>query len=254
VKRYTYNWEIQTLVEQFASAFNDIIIKRYEPNVKISESSVSQHKVSFVYAPKQRVFSSLTNPAPGGMTLPIVSITINRISRDQQRVFNKIEGFNINYNQKINSEQLIKKIPPPIPINIGVNMSIITKYQSDMDQIITNFVPYCDPYIIISWKIPALDKSKVDYEIRTEVLWSGDINMQYPTDLQGNQPFRVVADTTFTIKGWMFKNVNDIYKKIYTIDSDFLDMNCIEKNLNENPFLNFDDLIENDLEEEKCCK
>lgn len=248
MKRYTYNWEIQTLVEQFVSAFNDIIIKRYTSNEKTPDSEISQHKVSFVYAPKQRVFSSLTNAAPGGMTVPIVAVNINRISRDQDRVFNKTEGFNINYTQKSNSEQLIKKVPPPVPINIGLNMSIITKYQSDMDQIITNFVPYCDPYIIISWKIPALQKSKVDYEIRTEILWNGDINIQYPIDIQGNQPFRVVADTSFTIKGWIFKHVDDIYKKIYNIDSEFLDLNCIEKNLQDDSILNFDDLME-DLED-----
>jgi hypothetical protein len=28
--------------------------------------------------------------------------------------------------------------------------------------------------------------------------------MTYPTDLDPNQPARVSADTTFTIKGWLF--------------------------------------------------
>ena len=32
------------------------------------------------------------------------------------------------------------------------------------------------------------------------------------------QPYRVTADTSFTIKGWLFKANDQIVKKIYTID------------------------------------
>jgi hypothetical protein len=101
-------------------------------------------------------------------------------------------------------------------------MTIVTKYQTDMDQIITNFVPYCDPYIIISWKLPGIKPSQVPFEIRSEILWSGNVNVGYPTELQGNQSFRVSADTSFIIKGWLFKKMDDTVKKIYTIQSDYL--------------------------------
>jgi hypothetical protein len=214
-------------MEQFVSAFNDVIVKRYD-NTKTTINPLSGNKVLYVYSPKQRVFNALNNPAPGGLTVPVIAVNIASISRDQQRVFNKNEGFNIIYDPKVNTEQLVKKIPQPVPINIGVNMTIVTKYQNDMEQIISNFVPYCDPYIVISWKLPALSESKIPYEIRTEVLWNGSINMQYPTDLGPTQPFRVTADTSFTIKGWLFKKMDTFYKKIYTIDSDFYDMSCLD--------------------------
>ena len=90
-----------------------------------------------------------------------------------------------------------------------------------MDQIITNFIPYCDPYIIISWKLPGIKQSQIPHEIRTEVLWSGNVNVTYPTDLQGSQPFRISAETTFTIKGWLFKKMEETVNKIYTIQSDY---------------------------------
>jgi hypothetical protein len=228
VKNYTFNWEIQTLVEQFVSAFNDVVIKRYNFNDKTTIQPTSGHKVKYVYAPKQRVFNALKTPAPGGLTVPAIAVTMSSITRDANRVFNKIEGFNVNYAPKINTEQLIKNIPQPVPINIGVNMTIVTKYQNDMDQILSNFVPYCDPYIIISWKLPSLNNSKIPYEIRTEVLWNGTINMQYPTDLGSNQPYRVTADTSFTIKGWLFKKMDTIYSKIFTIEADFNDLSCLQ--------------------------
>ena len=223
MKQWTYNKEIQTLLEQFTSAFNDIIIKREN---SLNNTSPSPFKASFVYAPKQRIFDVLKNPAPGGISLPAVCININSLQRDATRSFNKSWGFNIETGfPGVSSTDFVRRIKNPVPINIGVNMSILTKFQSDMDQIISNFVPYCDPYIIISWKLPVA-KGK-DYEIRTEILWSGNITLNYPTDLTGNQSYRVAADTSFTIKGWLFKSddLNENYKKIYVINSDFVATN-----------------------------
>lgn len=220
MKNYTYNWEIQTLLEQFVSAFNDVIVKRYD-NQKTLVPPTSGIKASYVYGPKQRIFNTLQNPAPGGLRVPAIAVSIGGISRDPNRVFNKNDGFNVPYNTTITSGDYLKHIPQPVPININVNMTLITKFQSDMDQLISNFAPYCDPYIVISWKIPTLDGSLSPYEIRTEVLWNGNINLSYPNDAGPNQPFRIVADTSFVIKGWIFKKIDEIFKKIYIINSDY---------------------------------
>ena len=219
MKQYTYHAEVMTMIEQFTAAFNDIIIKGYDQAGNLINNS--DKKVRFVYAPKQKVYESLNTPGPGGITVPVVSISLAGISRDKSRVFNKNQGFNIPYNTPSVPEQFIKNIPQPVPINITINMSIMTRYQQDMDQIISNFVPYCDPYIIISWKFPGLKESSVPFEIRSEVLWSGEIRPTYTTELQGNQPFRLTADTTFTIKGWIFKRMEEVVEKIYYINADF---------------------------------
>jgi hypothetical protein len=92
VKNWTYNREVETLLEQFTSAFNDIVIKREDPSGNFPGNGF---KVNFVYAPKTRVFDVLKNPAPGGLTLPAVAININSIQRDPTRNFNKNWGFNI---------------------------------------------------------------------------------------------------------------------------------------------------------------
>ena len=104
----------------------------------------------------------------------------------------------------VNKPQHITVPAIAVSVDIGINMSVITKYQTDMDQILTNFIPYTDPYIIISWQNPDVNLS-IPQEIRSPVEWSGSISMAYPTELAGNQPYRVTADTTFIIKGWMFK-------------------------------------------------
>jgi hypothetical protein len=221
MKNYTFNWEIQTLVEQFIGAFNDVIIKRYDKD-NVQVEPLSGDKVLFVYSPKQRVFSNLNSPAAGGLTVPVIAVNISGISRDQSRVFNKIDGFLTNYEPEDDSGNLLKRIPQPVPINIGITMTIITKYQADMDQILTNFIPYCDPYIVISWKLPETEKTKNPYEIRTEVLWDGNMQMQYPDNLGPTQLYRITGTTNFTIKGWLFKKMDEVYKKIYTIESKYL--------------------------------
>ena len=90
----------------------------------------------------------------------------------------------------------------------------------DMDQILSNFIPFNNPYIILSWKEPTGVANEV-FEIRSEVLWDGSISITNPTDTTYSDKFRVVADTTFTIKGWLFKDKNEIATPIYYIDSNF---------------------------------
>lgn len=224
MKSYTYYWEIQTILEQFVGAFNDVFIKRYDKDKNLV-GSTSGFKVNYVYGPKQRIFNSLQNPAPGGITVPAIAVSIGSISRDTTRVFNKNDGFNVEYSKSNTNFNFLKKIPQPVPINITVNMTLITKYQNDMEQLISNFAPYCDPYIVISWKTPSLDDSLIPYEIRTEVLWNGNVALQYPNDAGPTQAFRITADTSFTIKGWLFKKIDEVINKIYVINSDYTAVN-----------------------------
>ena len=163
MQSYTYHWEIKDLLTQFLQAFDGAIVKRFDA-LRKSGSNVA---VRYVYAPKQRVLHDLVNKAQH-TTLPAVAFNIASISRDNTRVFNKIEG---SYYTDSSDFTKNKHILQPVPINITVSISIMTRFQTDMDQILSNFVPYSDPYFIISWARDGLP----DREIRTEVLWSGKI-------------------------------------------------------------------------------
>tara|TARA_R110000851_G_scaffold319698_1_gene484238 strand:- start:583 stop:1005 length:423 start_codon:yes stop_codon:yes gene_type:complete len=102
-------------------------------------------------------------------------------------------------------------------------MSIITKFQTDMDQILSNFIPYNDPYIVISWKIPE-EFLVTEQEIRSEVLWDGNVSIDYPTDLDNSTPYRVTGDTSFIIKGWIFKkHITDYAGTILQINTNIYD-------------------------------
>ena len=62
-------------------------------------------------------------------------------------------------------------------------------------------------------------------EIRSEVLWSQTISMNPPKDTTYSDKFRIVAVTSFTIKGWLFRNKNDRSNPIYFIDTNFINTN-----------------------------
>lgn len=162
-------------------------------------------------APKQRIMYDIVNKAQN-LTLPVVAIDVASISRATDRVFNKIDNFYTPYTRNETTN-----IKMPIPVDITVNMSIMGRYMQDIDQILSNFIPYSNPYIILSWKEPSEVNDQI-IEIRSEVLWDGNIAFNSPTDLTYSEKFRVVCDTSFTIKGWIFKNKNDISTPIYFID------------------------------------
>ena len=202
------------MLTQFVAAFDDIVIGRFNKN----REEKDRINVRYVYAPKQRVLYDLVNENKT-LTLPVVSVNVTAINRDENRVFNKLDGFY--YQGTIGEEKVSRHIKAPVPINISLSVSVLTRYQTDMDQILSNFVPFCNPYVIISWKVPEKFSLSVDQEIRSEVLWNGDVNLNYPVEVTGNQKARVTADTSFTVKGWLFKDTDNPSGNIFFIDSNF---------------------------------
>lgn len=229
MKSSPYYFEIKDVMTQFVAAFNDIIINRYNK----SRDKKSRVKVRYMYSPKQRVVHDLTNKARH-ITLPVVAVNITGMSRDEGRVFNKIEGSYLSSEERHQSasktelSQSTYHTPQPVPINIQVSMSILARYQSDIEQIVSNFVPYCDPYIVISWKMPNEFTPLKDQEIRSEVDWSGDLSINYPEQLTGSEPYRVSADTSFTIRTWLFKKAPTPVGNIFHITTNITPVSSID--------------------------
>ena len=213
MKNYTYNFEIKDLLTQFVAAFDDTVIKRFN-RAGAPEQEV---EVRYVFAPKQRIMHDVVNKAQN-LQLPVVAVNLTSVSYDTDRVFNKLHNFD--NASGVNSASSIRT---PTPVNLTVNMSILCRYMQDMEQILSNFVPYADPYIVLAWKEPVSDALDSDViEIRTEVLWDQSINLNTPTETTYSDKFRIIADTSFTIKGWLFRNQNETSNPIYFIENNFI--------------------------------
>ena len=213
MKNYTYNFEIKDLLTQFVAAFDDTVIKRFN-RAGAPEQEV---EVRYVFAPKQRIMYDVVNKAQN-LQLPVVAVNLTSVSYDKDRVFNKLNNFE--NPSGVNSTSSIRT---PTPVNLTVNMSILCRYMQDMEQILSNFIPYADPYIVLAWKEPVSDALDSDViEIRTEVLWDESINLNTPTETTYSDKFRIIADTSFTIKGWLFRNQNEAANPIYFIENNFI--------------------------------
>lgn len=231
MKNYTFNWEIKDLITQFFGAIDAGIVKRYNED-KESQGDIS---VRYVYAPKGRTLHWLVNQQQN-IALPVASAYISGIKRQPNRVFNKIDGPEYPKNA-------ISKPLQPIPIDITMNLSLLAKYQNDMDQMVSNFVPYFDPYIIVSWKHPYIDE-----EIRSPIKWNGNLSYNYPTELNATDKYRVGVDTSFTIEGWLFKNADGNVGPIYTVYSNFYGVSGFDtlEGLTEDSYLDYRNTLSGD--------
>jgi len=216
MKNRAFHFEIKNLLTQFVAAFDDTVISRFDKN----RNAKSNIDVRYVFAPKQRVMYDIVNKAQN-ITLPVVAINLNSISRDESRVFNKLTGGLVPSTQSEHAKSSSKFLMP-VPVNLEVSMSILARYMQDVDQIISNFVPYNNPYIILTWKVPEEYGANYDQEIRSEVLWSGSLNYSTPTDTSYSEKFRISVDTSFTIKGWLFPEEKDTAGNIYKVDNNFI--------------------------------
>lgn len=219
MKNQHHGFEIEDVLKQFVSAFNSIVINRYNKN-RVSQDQI---QANFVYAPKERVLHDLVNKNQH-IKLPVIAVYMTGISRDNERSQNKLEGYYISKAASVSAGALdTNYMPSPVPVNINVSMDILTRHQSDMDQILGNFIPYTDPYIYISWKVPDSQNLLRDQEIRSKVVWDGSVNLAYPTDISGTEPYRVSASTSFTIESFLFKKNGDPnVGNIFTVDSNFI--------------------------------
>lgn len=213
----TFHFEIRDIISQFIAAFDDVVINRYDKN-RAARSNV---KVRYVYSPKERVLFDLVNKAQN-ITLPVIAVNVTGISRDENRVFSKLYGFDeSDHYSDLKPGRNHAHINMPVPVDIEVSMSILTEYQTDMDQILSNFIPYSNPYVVIAWKIPDSMGTRTTQEIRSQVLWSGNMNMEYPTDTTKSDKYRIEASTGFTIKGWLFPKETPKQQNVFFINTNF---------------------------------
>lgn len=212
MKPYNYHWEIKDVLTQFEYAFNDCLIKRYNGKREEKDSI----KVRFVYAPKGKVLMDIVDPQKN-LQVPCVAINVSGISRDDSRMANMI----LPHEYRNPTNNTISRYNHPLPVNLSISFSIITRDEDDLWQIISNFAPYPNPYIIISWAIPEEFQLPTIHEIRSEVYWDGNISLTMPLDVNNTSDMFYEATTNFTIKTFLFKPELPQQGLIYQVNTNF---------------------------------
>jgi hypothetical protein len=198
---------------QFTAAFDGCFVYRYTKDF-IEKEKIN---VRYVFGPKNRVLYDIVNQAKN-ITLPVISMEQKNVKRDSSRIQFKDQKM---VRPHINDKN-ISRIPTPVPITMDIDVSIVANYKEDIDQIASNIIPWCNPYFIISWKIP--EDFEMDFidELRTEVTWSGSIEYENPTNIDHSDKYKIVGNTSFNIKGWIFPALETPQAPIYVVNTNFI--------------------------------
>ena len=213
MNKYSYFRENLNCLTQFTAAFDGCFVYRYTKDFELKEKI----NVRYVFGPKNRVLYDIVNQAKN-ITLPVISMEQKNVKRDSSRIQFKDQQI---IRPHINDKN-ISKIPTPIPVTMDIDVSIVANYKEDIDQIASNIIPWCNPYFIISWKIP--EEFGMDFidELRTEVTWSGSIDYENPTNIDHSDKYKIVGNTSFTVKGWIFPALETPQAPIYVVNTNFV--------------------------------
>jgi hypothetical protein len=88
----------------------------------------------------------------------------------------------------------------PNPININFVLNIWCEYEEDLNQILTNFIPFFNPHIFVSCRHPLWPEEVV----RSQIIWDGTVQNDFSSynELDGTQNEFFKASVNFTYKTW----------------------------------------------------
>jgi hypothetical protein len=142
---YYYHEIIRRTIISFGTLFNNIHIKHETEN----GDDVSLIKVPIAYGPVQKFLARLDEKPDlrkkVAITLPRMSFEMTTIQYDPTRKVSTVQTFQAN-----RPGVGPVKVYMPAPYNIGIQLSIISKYQDDMLQIIEQILPFFQPHFNLS--------------------------------------------------------------------------------------------------------
>jgi hypothetical protein len=196
MRKRSYNGEIKTATAQILDVFNNITIDRRD-----STGVQKLIHVPCIYGNRSRVLKSMENKNKT-LKIPLIVISKGSLSRDTMRVADTNNGL-LFQSGIADGYDILKNRPQPM--NIDFEMTVITKYEDDMDQIISNFIPMMLPDIYVVWPNP----KQIGKNLKSQIVWDGSINYEYPMEVGETDPYRVITTTNFTYKTWIFPGLGE---------------------------------------------
>ena len=198
---YFYNEIFRSVIIGFGSMFNGIEIQHKNE----SDNSISTLKVPLAYGPTQKFLARIEQQAnlnkSTQMSLPRMSFEFTDLQYDPTRKSTQTKQFVV----KNSTGSEIKKGYVPVPYNMTIQLSIMTKLNDDMLQIIEQILPYFQPSYNLPINFLGDFKEKRDVPIQLEGISMED-------DYEGNFETRraLVYTLTFTAKTFLFGPLSDV--------------------------------------------
>jgi len=203
---YFYHEILRRTIVSFGSLFNDISIQ-HKNN---SDAVVSTMKVPLAYGPTQKFLARLEQAPnlnqPVQMSLPRMSFEFTGLNYDTSRKVTSTQTF---LSAVSADKTQPRKSYMPVPYNMSFELSIMTKLNDDMLQIIEQIIPYFQPAYTMSVDLIETIGEKRDIPVVLE-----GISMQ--DDYEGDYSTRraLIYTLRFTAKTYLFGPISDVSKDI----------------------------------------
>lgn len=215
--RYYYHQIFRKSIISFGTLFNNIVIKRKGPS-----GNLESLKVPVAYGPTQK-FLAIIAAEPDArreqtqITLPRISFEIRGLQYDPSRKLVPTQfakslpkAGDIEDNKPVQYSQFM-----PVPYNLDMELSIISKTQDDGLQILEQILPCFHPSVNVS--IEVIDETHEERDIA--IVLNG---VNYTDEYEGDfsQRRTLVWTLNFTVKTYLFGPV-DVQKDIRKITLDY---------------------------------
>ena len=192
---YFYNEIFRSVIIGFGSLFNGIEIKKGDSIIK----------VPLAYGPTQKFLARMQQEAdlnkPVSITLPRMSFEFLGLQYDSSRKSTQTQSI---INQTPDGAN-VKRNYLPVPYNMRFELSIMTKLNDDMLQIIEQILPYFQPAYQLPINFLGNLKEKRDVPINLD-------NISMEDDYEGNFDTRraLIYTLSFTAKTTLFGPITDV--------------------------------------------
>jgi len=207
---YFYHEILRKTIIGFGTLFNNITVK----HKKDSGEVISLIKVPIAYGPIQKFLARVEQQPnlnkPVQITLPRMSFELVGLNYDPTRKVTSTQTF---LSPTTTDGTDIRKAYMPVPYNMDFELSIMTKLDDDMLQIVEQILPYFGPSYTISINLLNLIGEKRDVPVTLNSISMSD-------DYEGDFTTRraLIYTLRFTAKNYLFGPISsasdDIIKKV----------------------------------------
>lgn len=199
--QYFYHEIIRKTVIGFGTLFNNIEVRTRNSNGTFAQVM----KVPLAYGPMSKFLALIEQQASYKnrvqITLPRMSFEMVGLQYDPTRKTTITQSFKATTTGK---NANLKKVYMPVPYNIDFVLSIATKQNDDMLQIVEQIIPYFQPSLNLTINLIDSIGEKKDVPVVLN-------NISMTTDYEGsfNDKMTIVYNLSFTAKTYIFGSISD---------------------------------------------
>jgi len=206
-----YNGIIRKYIILFGTLFNDIYINR--KGLTTDQDYVQTLKIPLSYGPKEKFLARVeADPSfarPAAIVLPRMSFEIVDMSYSPDRKLPKITRI---VSVKDDDANSLNYVYAPVPYDINIDLSIMTKNADDGTQIVEQILPYFTPDFTATINVLTDPNVKLDIPIVLN-------NISYSDTYEGDFISRraIIWTLNFTVRGYLFGPVTKNGGKIINL-------------------------------------